>query len=85
MAKATTAKRSVKKIHAAAKRKPAAKRSSAVKLCGTHTNHGKHLCELVRRREMLEVAKLAKGAKYVCSICGRAAAQGGSLCEPVRI
>jgi hypothetical protein len=79
MARAKTSK-------SAAKRKPASRRSSAsARLSGPHNNHGHHLCELVRRREMLEVAKLAKGAKYVCNICGRAAARSGSLCDGVQI
>ncbi len=55
------------------------------KLFERHTGHANHLCELVSKRKMAEVARLAKGAKYVCHICGRAAAQPSSLCEPVEI
>jgi hypothetical protein len=50
-----------------------------------HAGHAKHLCELVRLRKMDEAADLAKDAKYICHICGRAAAKAGNLCEPVEI
>jgi hypothetical protein len=50
-----------------------------------HAGHTDHLCELVRKREMDKVAELAAGAKYVCHICGRAAAKAAHLCEPVEI
>jgi hypothetical protein len=55
------------------------------KLFTTHGGHGNHLCELVAKRQMAKVAQLSKGAKYVCHICGRAAAKAASLCEPVEI
>ena len=51
----------------------------------THTGHEKHLCGLVGQRKMSEVAALAKGAKYICNICGRAAAKATNLCEPVEL
>ena len=50
-----------------------------------HTGHAKHLCSLVAKRDMGAVAKLARNAKYVCHICGRAAAKAENLCEPVEI
>ena len=50
-----------------------------------HANHGNHLCELVARRQMAKVARAAKGAKFVCHICGRAANKKTALCEPVEI
>ena len=50
-----------------------------------HTGHGQHLCMLVSRREMAQVARLSKDARYVCYICGRASAKAGNLCEPVEI
>lgn len=50
-----------------------------------HTGHAEHLCELVRKRQMDRVADLSEGAKYICHICGRAAAKGANLCEPVEI
>jgi hypothetical protein len=34
---------------------------------------------------MDEVADLSKGARYVCYICGRAAAAPDNLCEPLEI
>jgi len=55
------------------------------KLCGTHPGHAKHLCELVAKRRMAEVAKLSNGAKYLCNVCGRAAAKSSNVCEPVQI
>ncbi len=55
------------------------------KLFKQHTGHSQHLCELVAARKMDRVAGLAKGAKYVCHICGRAAAKASSLCEAVEI
>jgi hypothetical protein len=51
----------------------------------THTGHANHLCELVSKRQMAKVAELSKGAKFVCHICGRAAADSKNLCEPVEI
>jgi len=47
--------------------------------------HAKHMCELVRARNMREVADLAKDATFICHICGRAAAKAGNLCEAVEI
>ena len=54
-------------------------------LFATHTGHANHLCELVAKRRMAKVAELAKEARYLCHICGRAAADAKSLCEPVEI
>lgn len=50
-----------------------------------HKGHSKHLCELVAKRRMEYVASLAKDAKYLCHICGRAAARPENLCEPTEI
>ena len=55
------------------------------KLTQPHTGHDSHLCELVAKRKMDQVAELSKGAEYVCNICGRAAAHATNLCEPVEI
>jgi hypothetical protein len=55
------------------------------KLFESHTGHSKHLCDLVAKRKMAEVARLSRGARYVCHICGRAAAKASNLCEPVEI
>jgi len=54
-------------------------------LASPHEGHEHHLCELVSKRRMDQVANLALNAKYICHICGRAAAQGENLCEPVEI
>lgn len=43
------------------------------------------MCDLVAKRKMAQVARLSKGANYVCLICGRAAAKESNLCEPVEI
>lgn len=55
------------------------------KLMKKHAGHAKHMCELVRARRMDEAASASKGAKFICHICGRAAAKAGNLCEPVEI
>jgi hypothetical protein len=55
------------------------------KLESRHTGHANHMCELVSKRQMAKVAKCSKGAKYVCHICGRAAAKAENLCEAVEI
>jgi hypothetical protein len=55
------------------------------RLYKTHPGHTNHMCELVSKRKMDDVATLAKGAKYICHICGRAAAKAAHLCEPVEI
>jgi hypothetical protein len=54
-------------------------------LAKTHTGHEQHLCELVDNRKMDQVAELSKGAKYLCHICGRAAAKAENVCEAVEI
>ena len=43
------------------------------------------LCKLVDKGKMNKVAKLAKGANYICGKCGRAAADEANLCKPVKI
>ena len=57
----------------------------AHRLFGSHPGHANHMCELTAKRQMDKVATLAGGAKFVCHICGRAAAKGENLCEPVEI
>ena len=52
---------------------------------GKHTGHNRHLCELVAKRDMAAVAKLSKGAKYMCHVCGRASAKASSVCDPVKL
>ena len=58
---------------------------AASELAKTHAGHEKHLCDLVGQRKMGQVATLAKDAKYMCSVCGRAAAKAANLCEPVEL
>lgn len=50
-----------------------------------HTGHENHLCELTAKRNMQAVAEAANGARYICHICGRAAKEATSLCEPVKL
>ncbi len=50
-----------------------------------HEGHGNHMCELVSKRKMDQVAEFAAGATFICHICGRAAAKAENLCEPVEI
>ena len=70
---------------AKATKKTKSRSASKSALTARHTNHQNHICELVRKRDMAKAAALAKGAKYLCRICGRAAARGANLCEAVRI
>jgi len=56
-----------------------------IPLSDYHPNHDLHLCNVVKLRNMKTVAKLAKDAKYICFICGRAAKKKEHLCEPVAI
>ena len=53
-----------------------------VTLLNNHPHHEKHLCSMVGKRNMKTVAKLAKEAKYLCLICGRAAKSEHNLCWP---
>ena len=55
------------------------------KLTKSHSGHANHLCELTVKRQMDKVGRLAKNARYVCHICGRAAAKASNLCEPVEL
>lgn len=66
-------------------KKRTAKPAAAPRLTVTHTGHANHLCELVSKRHMGKVAEFSKGARYLCHICGRAAADAKHLCEPVEI
>ena len=50
-----------------------------------HAGHSNHMCDLVSRRMMDKAATYAENAKYICHICGRAAAKPENLCEPVQI
>lgn len=55
------------------------------KIARRHVGHENHLCELVAKRRMAEVAKVARDARYMCHICGRASSKPESVCEPVEI
>jgi hypothetical protein len=50
-----------------------------------HEGHARHMCDLVAKRKMATAAELARDARYICHICGRAAAKPDNLCEPVEI
>ena len=78
-AKKKTTKKAVKK--AASKKRVVGEH----KLAKAHSGHAMHMCELVGKRKMDQVAGLSKDAKYVCHICGRAAKAAKNLCEPVEI
>lgn len=56
-----------------------------ISLYDYHPNHDLHMCSIVKLRNMKTVAELAKDAKYICFICGRAAKKKEHLCEPVAI
>jgi hypothetical protein len=56
-----------------------------ISLYDYHPNHDLHMCRIVSVRNMNTVAELAKDAKYICFICGRAAKKKEHLCEPVAI
>jgi hypothetical protein len=63
----------------------AARKKMDIMLEKRHTGHEGHLCAIVSKREIEKAASLAKNAKYICYICGRAAAKAKNLCEPVEI
>lgn len=45
-----------------------------------------HMCALVEKKADLEVLKdLARGAQYICSACGRSAANSERLCRPEKL
>jgi hypothetical protein len=51
-----------------------------------HLGHSKHLCHLAESGADLDEYKgLVKNAKFVCKVCGRAAAKAENLCEPVAL
>ena len=45
----------------------------------------KRLCKLASSGKIDKIAKLAKGANYICTKCGRAAAKAENLCKPQKI
>ena len=77
-------KRMIKgKTSAAAKKKNTV--DYRMPLADYHPNHDKHLCKMVELRNMKSVGKLAKNARYICFLCGRAAKNKSHLCEPVEL
>ncbi len=51
-----------------------------------HLGHSKHLCDMADRGADLEaVKKLIGRPKFMCKVCGRAAAKEENLCEPVAL
>lgn len=56
-----------------------------VSLADYHPHHDSHLCTLVAARNMKTAGKLAKDARYICFLCGRAAKKKENLCEPVEL
>lgn len=56
-----------------------------IPLVDYHPNHDQHLCKIVQVRNMQTAGKLAKGAQYICFLCGRAAKHKTNLCEPVKL
>ena len=49
-----------------------------------HTDHEKHLCTLVAEgMDLAEYKELVRNPKYVCRVCGRAAASDMNLCDAV--
>ncbi len=54
-----------------------------------HVGHNKHLCYLTNMNFHLHNRKdykaLVKDAKFMCKVCGRAAASETNLCKPVEL
>lgn len=42
----------------------------------------KKMCKLAKKGDLKKTAELAKGAKYVCAKCLRAAKDPDNLCKP---
>ena len=54
-----------------------------------HPGHNKHLCYLnnigLQLSNPKEYKALIKDAKFMCKLCGRAAASGENLCKPAKL
>ncbi len=54
-----------------------------------HPEHDKHLCYLTNlhfhQSNWEEYKQLVEGARYVCKLCGRSAADKDRLCKPVKL
>lgn len=59
--------------------------SSYVQRVGPHIGHRQHLCDLVDRGDatLAEFKDLVRDSKFLCKVCGRAAAREENLCDPV--
>ena len=50
----------------------------------SHVDHDKHLCSLVSEgMDLLDYKELVRNPKFICRVCGRAAASEKNLCDPV--
>lgn len=54
-----------------------------------HAGHDRHLCYLQNlgfaTESPREYKALVRDAKYMCLMCGRAAAKAANLCKPVKL
>ncbi len=62
---------------------------ASVKAHGPHPGHENHLCYLhnmgVLDADVEGFKSLVKDAKFLCKRCGRAAAEAGNLCDPIKL
>ena len=70
-------------------KKPILEKLEMAKAKMPHPSHNKHLCYLTNMNFHLanpkEYKVLLKDAKFMCRVCGRAAASDSNLCKPVKI
>jgi len=53
--------------------------------CEPVPHYNNHLCALADRKQMLTLARLAKGGKYICKLCGRVAAEEENVCAATEL
>ncbi len=53
--------------------------------CDQESHHKQHLCALADKKQMLTMARLARDAKYFCTLCGRVAADAKYVCAPIEL
>ena len=51
--------------------------------CSPETDHDRHMCSLVIRKQMHTAGKLAKNGEFFCKLCGRVAAESNNVCAPI--